>query len=192
VPKCDTILHLDTPFLKKENIVNRLGRDNPAYLLIQDDLKRTNLRAYDKGYDSIAIRLFYNYFGPEIDIVEIRKHCEGWIAQFIKIKRHSEKERVMVDVVENKFISPESGWTNFTSKIFALGITSLPDYSEIPDYNPENDGHSLTVEIATAKYYRIYTYLNPKTKPNIPEAKKIEEIMELIEQEFGIKRKTKI
>jgi hypothetical protein len=50
----------------------------------------------------------------------------------------------------------------------------------------------ITVEVATSKYYRIYDYLNPRHKPEIKEARKIVEIMEIIEKELGVKRKFKI
>lgn len=192
LPQCDTILNLDTPILKKENVFDGPDRINPTYTIVQEDVKALGLRVYDKGYDSIAIRLFYNYSGPEADIIEIRKHCEGWIAELIKIKRRTEKEKVIIDIVERKPLFPESEWKDFTKKILNLGITTLPDCFEIPNYNHASDGSSITIEISTAKYYRVYYYLNPITKPHIEEAKKIEEIMDVIEQEFGIKRKTKI
>lgn len=192
IPKCDTSLNLESHLFKKGNVVNKNGRVNPTFSFTQDDVKKIGLMQYDKGYDSIAIRLFYNYFGPEADIVEIRKNCEGWIGQYIKIKRRTENENVKVDVLKKVFVIPKSGWQKFTNKIFDLGITTLPDFSEIPNYNPSNDGHSLNVEISTKTYYRIYSYLNPKTKPDIEQAQKIEQIMDLIEQEFSINRKIKI
>ncbi len=92
----------------------------------------------------------------------------------------------MVTVISKRIgQEPKSGWANFTRKLFKSNITTLPDFSEISNYNPANDSHSISVEISTKKYYRIYTYLDPKTKPNIKEAAEIEKILQLIDEEFN-------
>lgn len=193
IAKCDTALNLDTPFFKRENYLNRFGNYSVAYTFIKNDVKRAGLKALENGYDSIAIRLWYQYAGPVTEMVEIRKHCEGWVAQFVTIKRHIEKDDTIVNIISNKIIqAPNSGWEIFTKKLFSLNITTLPDWGEIPDYNPANDGHGVDVEISTKKYYRLYSYLGPRTKPEIKEARALEEIMDLIEDEFGVKRKKKI
>jgi hypothetical protein len=191
LPICDTSLNLDTPAFKKE-IYNSIGRINPSVEMTKLYISEANLRSYNKGYDSIAVRLFDYYDDQETDIIEIRKHCEGWVAQFNKIKRSNVNGKVLVEVETKKYLKPKSGWRDFTSKIFDLGITSLPDWSYIDDYNPSTDGYMITVEVATSKYYRIYDYLNPRHKPEIKEARKIVEIMEIIEKELGVKRKFKI
>ena len=75
----------------------------------------------------------------------------------------------------------------FVKKIFGLGVITLPDFSDIPDYDPATDGMFIDVEIATKEYYRIYTYLQPKTKKHIKEANALETILKLIEEEFDFK-----
>lgn len=191
--KCDTTLNLDTPSFSRFNVINRYGKFNPAVRFIQFDTKKAGLKNYINGYDSIAIRLWYQYSGSESEIVEIRKHCTGWVADFFTIKTHMEQDDTIVNIISKRIgQEPKSGWANFTKKLFELNITTLPDFSEIPEYNAANDGQSVDVEISTNKYYRVYSYLGPKTKPEIKEAKNLEEIMELIETEFGVKRKMKI
>ena len=193
IAKCDTPLNLDTPFFKRENYLNRFGKYSAAYTFIKNDVKRAGLKALENGYDSIAIRLWYHYAGPITEMVEIRKHCEGWVAQFVTIKRHIEKEDTIVSIINDRVIkAPSSGWDIFTKKLFSLNITTLPDFGEIPNYDAANDGNAVDVEISTNKYYRLYSYLGPITKPEIKEAKDLEDIMELIEDEFGVKRKKKI
>ena len=192
--KCDTTLNLDTPFFSRFNIINRYGKFNPAVKFIQFDTKKAGLKDYINGYDSIAIRLWYQYSGPESEIIEIRKHCTGWVADFLTIRREArQNDSIVVNIVSKRNgQDPKSGWANFTKKLFELNVTTLTDFSEIAGYNAANDGQSVDVEISTNKYYKIYTYLGPKTKPEIKEARNLEEIMELIETEFGIKRKMKI
>lgn len=191
--KCDTTLNLDTPFFSRLNIINRYGNLNPAVKIIQFNTKKAGLKNYLNGYDSIAIRLWYEYSGPETEIVEIRKHCNGWIADFFTIKTHIEREDTTVNITSKKIgQEPKSGWANFTKKLFELHITTLPDFSEIPNYNAGRDSKFINVEISTKKYYRIYTYLGPKLRPNIKEVAEILKILELIDQEFGIKLIKKI
>ena len=155
-------MNLDTPLLKMENVINLSGRIKPAYTNIQNDIRRAGFKTYTKGYDSIAIRLFYDYNNPEFEIVEMRKNCEDWVFLYFKLRRHIGNEEIKVDIIKQKIIIPQSGWKDFTNKIFDLGIATLPDYSYIPEYNAANNGYSLTVEISMSKYYRIYTYLGPK------------------------------
>ncbi len=84
--KCDTALNLDTPFFTRFNIINRYGKFNPAVKFIQFDIKRAELKNFINGYDSIAIRVWHENSGEEIEVVEIRKHCDGWTADLFTIK----------------------------------------------------------------------------------------------------------
>jgi hypothetical protein len=184
---CDTILKLDTPSFEMINVIGERNRINPAFKYIQLDLEGTGLMNYKTGYDSIAIRIWYDYQTDEQDIVEIRKHCEGWKGEFIKIISYVENGKVYNKIEEKRKLYPKSGWDSFTKKIFDLGIIALPDFGDIPGYDPAMDGMSIDVEIATKKYYRIYSYLQPRTKKDIKEANTIETILKIIEKEFDFK-----
>lgn len=185
---CDTVLNLDTSSLKMINVINKWNRLNAAYEFIQRDLKGTGLMNFKSGYDSIAIRVWYNYETDEQDVIEIRKHCNGWIGEYTKIIRYAENGKVYSKIGEKRQLYPKSGWDSFTKKIFGLGIITLPDFSDIPDYDPATDGNAIDVEIATKEYYRIYTYLQPRTKKrDIKEANTLEIILKLIEIEFDFK-----
>ena len=119
---------------------------------------------YKSGYDSIAIRLWYDYASDEKDVIEIRKHCDGWVGEYTKIVSYLDNGKVYNKIGEKGNLYPKSGWDLFTKKIFGLGIITLPHFGDIPDYNPASDGYSIDVKIATKEYYRIYTYLQPRTK----------------------------
>ncbi len=185
---CDTVLNLDTSSLKMINVVNKWNRLNAAFEFIQRDLKGTGLMNYKSGYDSIAIRIWYQYETDEKDLIEIRRHCEGWTGEFIKIISYAENGKVYNKIGKKRNLYPKSGWDLFTKKIFELGVITLPDFSDIPDYDPATDGTYIDVEIATKEYYRIYTYLQPRTKKRyIKEANALETILKLIEEEFDFK-----
>jgi hypothetical protein len=185
---CDTVLNLDTPSLKMINVIYQRNRINPTFKYIQLDIEGTGLMNYKSGYDSIAIRLWYDYATDEKDVIEIRKHCDGWVGEYTKIVSYLENGKVYNKIGKKKFLYPKSGWDLFTKKIFGLGIITLPDFGDIPDYNPASDGNSIDVEIATKEYYRIYTYLQPRTKKrDIKEANTLETILKLIETEFDFK-----
>ena len=185
---CDTVLNLDTSSLKMINVINKWNMVNASYEFIQRDLKGTGLMNYKTGYDSIAIRVWYNYETDQQDLIEIRKHCDGWVGQYSKIISYAENGKVYNKIGEKRNLYPQSGWDLFTKKIFGLGIITLPDFSDIPDYDPATDGMSIEVEIATKEYYRIYTYLQPRTKKRyIKEANTLEIILKLIEKEFDFK-----
>ena len=91
---CDTVLNLDTSSLKMINVINKWNRLNPAFEFIQRDLKGTELMNYKSGYDSIAIRVWYKYETDEQDVIEIRKHCDGWVGEYTKIISYAENGEV--------------------------------------------------------------------------------------------------
>ncbi len=185
---CDTVLNLDSSSLKMINVSRKGNRINPAFKYIQLNLEGTGLMNYKCGYDSIAIRLWYGYGTAEIDVVEIRKHCDGWVGEYAKIINYLENGKVYNKIGKKKFLYPKSGWDFFTKKIFGLGIMTLPDFGDIPDYNPASDGMWIDVEIATKESYRVYTYLQPGTKKSdIKEANTLETFLKLIEKEFDFK-----
>ncbi len=185
---CDTALNLDSPSIKMINVLSKGNRVNPTFKYIQLDLEGTGLMNYKGGYDSIAIRVWYDYATDVKDVIEIRKHCDGWVGEYIKIVSYLENGKVYNKIGEKSNLYPKSGWDLFTKKIFELDVITLPDFGDIPDYNPASDGMSIDVEISTKKYYRIYTYLQPRTKKSyIKEANTLETILKLIEKEFDFK-----
>lgn len=186
---CDTVLNKDTASIKMINVISERNRINPAFKYIQLDLEGTGLMNYKSGYDSIAIRVWYYYATDTRDVIEVRKHCNGWIGQYTKIINYLENGKVYNKIGEKRILSPKSGWALFTKKIFGLGIITLPDFGDIPNYDvPSTDGMAIDVEIATKEYYRVYTYLQPRAKKmDIKEANALETILKLIEKEFDFK-----
>lgn len=190
---CDTVLRLDTPFFKKFDSINKFGRLDATYEFTQRDINAAGLRNYKYGYDSIVIRVWYDYAKSETDIIEIRKNCENWVAELITIKRSMENDKILATIIKKKILdTPKSGWNNFTKRLFELNVTTLPPFSDIPNYDAASDGYSVDIEIATKSYYRVYSYLQPRSHVRFKEAEAVVKIMELIDEEFGIERKIKI
>lgn len=185
---------IDTNIFKKDNFINKYGKYEANYLFVKNDVERTKLNVLENGYDSITVRLWYVYFEPRTQVVEIRKDSKGWIAEFLTIKRQLTYNRdTIVKIIEDTIVkNPKSGWQKFTDKLFALNITNLGSSSDIIDYDAPSDGEYVNIEIATKEVYHLYNYPSPKSNLNIKEAKLLEDIMQLIEDEFGVKRIKKI
>lgn len=85
---------------------------------------------------------------------------------------------------------PASGWDNFMKRLFDLQIMSLPDMSRVPGYEELDgaDGASYFIEFATKDKYRFYGYWEPAIFTQFWEARNMEEILRLIEQELDFKR----
>lgn len=192
----ETVHSFDTlPGFKREVFIDRFGKYDYNYTFIQKDIERSKkLKYLDRGFDSLAIRLWYVYFGPKTQIVEIKRKSESWEGQFLTIERQIKNsgKDTTVTIEQEVNIIPKSGWELFIKKVLDLGITTKLGSSEIPNYDAPTDGDGVVVEISTKLKYRIYSYWSPGFNSSIKEAKEIEDIMELIDKEFGINRLRKL
>lgn len=159
-----------------------------AYEITKRATEKSVLTTIENGFDSIFIRLWYIH-RFEIEVLEFKKEAGFWNAEFHKVDFFLIRSNIEVEKVKSLKISPKSGWDFFVKRIFTLGITNLPDDSELSGYNGlPNDADFAIVEVSTSEKYRLYSYTMPILFPEIKEAKAMEDIMELIENEFGIKR----
>ncbi|MEP6900696.1 MAG: hypothetical protein ABJA66_03035 [Actinomycetota bacterium] len=123
----------------------------------------------------------FNRFG--INGLIIRKSGENWSALFVE--RMPFKNDNLYP--ENRYINPKSDWQNILQRINEAEIFTLPDSSEVKNYEGDkvNDGFSNIVEINKDGIYRVYEYVNPNWAEN-PEAKQIVKIGNIIADEFGL------
>jgi hypothetical protein len=184
----------DTTTFKKSSFLNRFGKYDPIYLLTKHDVERGGFKVLENGFDSIALRFWYLYFQPISQVIEISKSNSKWEAHFYTIKREITKNNdSLVTVIRDVIIqNPKSGWPVFIKKLFDLNITGIPTDSEIPGYNFPEDGDMVSLEIATIRYYELKSYSSPLMNTKIKEIQMLEDIMQLIEDEFGEKRVRKI
>jgi hypothetical protein len=166
---------------------NEYDKESFPSKMIKRDIKKTGLLSLDNGYDSMFIRLWYTYSATK-QVVELRKTLGKWNAAFHSMELGVVDNEISITNTTSIQGYPKSNWNVFTDKLFSLDILNLPDQSDLYNYNVDADGNFVVVEIATKKKYRIYSYSVPYVHLEFPEAVKMENIMKLIEEEFGIKR----
>jgi hypothetical protein len=182
--------------IEKDIPVNKQGKLSYMYSYTREYLAKCSLLELEKGYDSLAIRLWFHYsFDRRIQIVELKKKNKQWNAEFILLTENYDKNDSLIsvsqEIIYNK--KPASGWDSFMRELLLLNITTLPCDADIPEYNSPMDGAGVCVEIATIEKYRFYDYSSPSYNvENIWQAKNMVLIMELIEGEFDFKRIRKI
>ena len=85
-------------------------------------------------------------------------------------------------------VNPKSSWANIINQLNSLDLFSLPDYTDVKGFPLGTDGSQVMVEVATKKMYRFYRYPEPYNigQDNIKEARKIKDIMRIIEIGMGL------
>lgn len=169
----------------------------PAYYLNKPNVERQlGLNTLENGFDSIQIRIWYGYaFIDTSQLVILKNNNQEWVAELITFKYHTDNSIDSVKAIDKTSVKsqPKSGWSNFINKLFSLKITELPDFSKVKNYHDIMDGDDVIVEISTVNSYRIFSYKEPRHfKERIPEAKRMELILELVEDEFGFLRLRKL
>ena len=170
---------------------NKYGGDYYAYKMIQNDTKRAGLNFLDIGYDSIFIRLWYVY-NSTIQVTDLKKSNGNWSGEVHNMDLIDSGIKSEVANVKTIEVFPVSTWDIFIGKLFSLHILDLPDDSELTDYHSSTDANFVIVEIATKGRYKIYSYSEPYMHLEFPQATNVENIMKLIEEEFGVKRNGKL
>ena len=130
---------------------------------------------------------------PMLQVIDLKKSDGIWKAESHNMQLDLINDTIQIVNIKSNPVFPKSGWESFTSKLFSINILNLPDDSEIKDYNLNSatDASFVIVEIATKNKYKIYSYTEPFVHLEFPEAKLMENIMNLIEQELGMKRDEK-
>lgn len=166
--------------------------DSDHFKKIKNDiLSKAGLPDIENGFDSLQIRIWLGYvFKNQEQVLVLKKQDDGWSGEFIDLFfNYSGKHKLDSINKQVKDVRPISGWNEFITKLYQLDFLTLPDDSKISNYSSDADGDGVTVEIATKDKYRIYSYQSPGIREDsIPEAKKIENILQLIEDELGVKR----
>lgn len=160
--------------------------------------KDLGLMSLANGVDSIEIRIRYGHMRTD-RLVILSNKDNGWKAEVstlgVDVKpefdyyhqhRGSEigKMYTVTRTIQQK--TPKSGWKKFINKLFDLGILSLPDEHDLPNYSPAGaDGFDVFVQVATKKVYRAYWYTNPDFRlDKHKEMRSISTIVKLLDEEF--------
>lgn len=194
--------------IRKLNATDSLIRNIPQDLnnyffkLYKQNLeKKLGLYSIENGFDSIQIRIWYQYsLSINRQLVVLKCQNSKWTGEFYDYKvfdlsyhnnttnlnGYESVDSIHFNVVEK---NPIWGWDDFINKLFKLEVLSIKDYSLIEGYELGTDGNGVFIEIATKNFYKIYTYPTPIVyKRKITEAGLIEEILSLIQTNFSFKQ----
>lgn len=187
-------VRLDTDTLIRELPKEKNGDIAFEYKTKDTLEKRIGLPDLSNGYDSVFIRLYYSYSSSNISqLVEIfyDKKNEEWQSRIHTLKfEYSINGDSLLNVKDSVRSSmPKSGWQVMMKKINSLDIFNLPDFRTFESYELPMDGAAVTVQVATKKKYRMYSYIMPiLSKNSIIDAKKMVDILHVIEDELGFKQ----
>lgn len=164
--------------LKRFSLYKRIHRATKIYKL--DELQN--------GYDSLQIRIWFDYSAPVHDVIILNKTAGKWCGRLLTIKDSGSYTFYGSLMMPNtsKKLEPRSGWQAFSKKLFSLNITSLPGSSI------GADGVLYFVEVGTKHKYRFYAYWSPEALPKESgDVRNMKSILELLESEFDFKRLSK-
>lgn len=181
----------DTTKFKKEIPTWKNGEPDLFYNLTQQKVKQLKIDTLQSGYDSLQIRIWYDYSLMTLrKLLIIKRTNSAWTAtaytMTVDWDASNLTEKVKTKNVET--LNPKNGWNSFLNKLFALQITTLPNMDNIPGLEDGwTDGISYNIEVATKKQYRFYGYHLPdKFQDKYWQAKNMVDILKLVETQFGI------
>jgi len=148
------------------------------------------LCAIDNGFQDLQIRINYGFHSDSIQTMVIKKENGEHSALFYTYKVGLDKNGgSKIDYIAITTKKPKSGWESFLFRLFSFDLMTLPDKTSLNNYPPDLTFDGVTVQIATPDSFRIYNYIDvSKARETVPEAKKMENILLLIEEEFNFKR----
>ena len=177
--------------LEKERALWTKNESDIFYQSTQQQVNRLKIDTLQNGYNSLQIRIWYDYsIYPLRQLFIIKRTDNNWTAIFysmtVKEDTIYSSEKWEIDKVKN--LDPKNGWDNFIKKLSALQIVTLPNMHSIPELNNSwDDGVEYSVEIAIKNKYRFYSYHFPdKFQDKYWQAKNMVDILKLIESEFGV------
>jgi hypothetical protein len=161
------------------------------YKLTLDKSQQLNLDSIQTGYDSIQIRIWYEYSLTKTRKLLVLKNMAGvWEGRkyIMTVDWDWQAIRDSIESVESTTVVPVSGWDKFTEELFDLKITSLPNMDDIPGLEDGwFDGVTYNVEIATKYQYRFYGYHLPdKFQDEFWQARNMMSILNLVKRELKI------
>jgi hypothetical protein len=173
---------------------------NIYFKSIQSKVKQLGLDSLENGFDSLQIRIWYDYsILPQRKLLIIKNLDSKWIGSLytmlVPIDSINEEntilnkpETIKLDKIDD--VKPKNGWADFVNSILDLGIISLPDMEKLPGIKDTwEDGVNYSVEISVKGNYRFYNYHLPEKFQNkYWQARNMIAILDLVDKEFGIKK----
>lgn len=174
---------------KKEIPTYKNGGVDLFYELKKQKEKQLKLDSLESGFDSLQIRIWYDYallINRELIIIQRTKG--KWTADRYEmvVDWDSFKNTETIKTNKIKSVIPKSGWDNFINELLSLKIMTLPNMDDIQGLVDNwNDGVTYNIEVATKKEYRFYGYHLPdKFEDKFWQAKNMTRILSLISTEL--------
>lgn len=167
------------------------GKIDEAYYLKDAEERKAGFENLEAGFDSVYIRIWCGCPFDKSQVIELKCQNEKWTAEKFNLTDiyNENSDSIITVKKESQKGTPKSGWDSFIKELYSLDILTLPTYQSIPNYNLPTDSYSINVQVATKTKYRMYIYPAASyNKENITEAKKMSQIMDLIESELDFKR----
>lgn len=167
--------------------INKTGSQNSWYKYTKQKSEQLKLDNLECGYDSIQIRIWFNYsLAIENHLVVIKKSRLGWKGELIKMKVDSENNQDFDKILEFNVsaINLNEKWDVFFKKLLSLNITEIKNSED-----NGADGVTYCVEIATKDRYRFYRVWSPEyTMKTSVDSDNMVQIIQLIQLFFGFNR----
>jgi hypothetical protein len=159
------------------------------YELKKQKEKQLKLDSLELGFDSLQIRIWYDYaLLTNRELIVIKRTNGKWAADHynLEVGWDAFKNTEKIKATEVKAVTPKSGWNNFINELLSLKIMTLPNMDDIPGLvDGWTDGVTYNVEIATNRQYRFYGYHLPdKFEDEFWQARNMTLILSLISTEL--------
>jgi hypothetical protein len=169
----------------KEIPVYKDGQEDLFYKLKKQKKKHLKLDNIEDGYDSLQIRIWYDYALLENqDLVVIKCSNGKWEGIYDEMIVKWDATYVTDSVISDKIkpYTPKIGWDNFIRELMKLKIITLPNIDYIPGLIDDwDDGVTYIIEVASKTQYRFYSYHLPEKFENkFWQARNMVNILDLI------------
>jgi len=156
-----------------------------AIKMLSDSL---TLDKIENGFDSLQIRIWIESPFMIGRVVTFKKDAHGWATSLIIYEAHTlDSKYDSIIFFEKKVSQPtlKFQWSELMDSLNNYNIMNLKDQDDIKGYEHPTDGVFYTIEIATKIKYRLYTYHSPGTNIQFKDARRMDEIIEVIKRNTG-------
>lgn len=154
--------------------------------ILQDETDRVatlaglgKLGSSSLGKDDVEVRVWFGFGLFPLEGFVMSRRAGRWSAFHLKADSHYEPKKAS----RNELPPPKSGWEVCWQQFVNAGVLTLPDGTDLSD--PDAQGY--LVQVRNGASSRSYHYVAPEHS-DLPAAKNMLEIGDIISNEFGLLR----